>query len=264
MLSLFSKLHVLNIHIKGEEGVQTGHYFEKINQTAHPFSLETCSRHLLIIPHSFIDEAIKLPAMEYLKLNAKSFEHFSGLQAYEFLLMWAVGAKSVHHAYKDQFVRGQLRSAIREGYDNQDILNILRVLSEDSTGILDAINRGIFELGITVNQRKESLEEICKACVSMRIQNIKPNYADLQKNQQEVLEKSLQIKLEKCKKSISQLQKIAAKQDELLLPSKRLSDQMPLFRRLEKTFELKLTIHKISTGDKSDTINPSTKASSKL
>ena len=169
-LSLLKVLHIQSYNNQGNE--------------QNPM---TCARHVYIFTESTEYDIKGLQT--YVEAHSKKCEWLTGIEAYGFLLRWAVGAESHKLKSNDHFVLGDIRdawkyhTATNKAIDTT-LIKLIQILLEDARHIRHAIQGA----KVTDNAFKELLIRMCQNCLDSRKSNETPAYEALLQSHQDYLE----------------------------------------------------------------------------
>lgn len=231
--------HDLRKRQDNDSHIQLLHEFIKDSKA---FRASTCDRHVYI----YTSTNINIEKMvTQLRPFCDSCEHFSGTDAYSFLLQWAVGfvsTKSKEYYHNDRFILGK----IREGWDkylkknpDRSLIRPINFLLEDVNLIRRNIETKVYGEG---DLYISNLKEIFKQIVDLRTANLTVindsmlngmSYNNPQERERLILNR----KIESVSKQLDSLQKgfnCHALVNENLKPSLKKSTQLRQFKMLER------------------------------
>lgn len=213
----------------------------EFRKNVRPFAPMTCARHVYI----FFDdrEGTINGLLSFLNKHATHCEYLSGIEAYDFLLRWFIGAESRKIKGNDHFVLGKIREDWTSFCKQMDVavemINMLSQLFKDAKNIRSRIQSST----LNPDSIRETLILMAKNCTKSRSLGQTPAYDMLLTEMQEYLaaaETEFYIaRFAHITKSISALNLRA--EDSTLLPSAFKSDQKsPLVAMFKRNHSLTL------------------------
>lgn len=224
---MFESLVVLHCELDSKKKVS--HIFQSIEEKLFCFRPATCSRQIFIFDKLAEEEKeIFTKYCETLAAAGQPYDLYTGFDAFEFLLKWAVGLLNPRYNFNDRFVLGKCRELWTTFCDTnathlkgRPMAKLIPQLLEDAGYVRSTIENRMEEEKISASSRIKIMTDLCHTRRERREHQKKLgalSFFDVFWNTESSSEEENDGKIGRLGKKIKRLQEVAETEDEIVTP----------------------------------------------